>query len=402
LKRYAAAATDARRAVALAPTFGKAHARLGQSLYFLKDYEGAVAAYEEALDYEPDNAVTQTYLEKAKRKLAKQQEKASRQARGEEISLADESVPFTVANSVATDPNKRSAVVQTGFRGSSKAIMNAVKGTARPVDEVSADRNAANLISPLGDGGANEPEDDPDFEEALRIQQFANKMLQSKRYKEAIEEYSAALFLVPDDPYLSPELHLGRAHALNGARRHESARNDAQLAIKMQPSSEAYSTLAKSLFYMEDYYGSVEAFEQCIDLLPPGESLSMFDQAYLSKAEAAWNEEMRRNPEDARSTISARSTSVPKLPPPRFVPREVVRHCWLLHLLLWRFHSWTSALTMPKLLVFVGNELDSQHATHAEGLAPAISSVTFQSEGWRRTTGVVHLRVSRYQTKPWL
>lgn len=40
LKRYSAAAVDARRAVALAPTFGKAHARLGQALYFLKQYAG--------------------------------------------------------------------------------------------------------------------------------------------------------------------------------------------------------------------------------------------------------------------------------------------------------------------------------------------------------------------------
>jgi hypothetical protein len=31
----------------------------------------------------------------------------------------------------------------------------------------------------------------------------------------AMEEYSAALFLVPDYPFLSPELHLGRAHPLN-------------------------------------------------------------------------------------------------------------------------------------------------------------------------------------------
>jgi len=53
LKRYSAAATDARRAVALAPTFGKAHARLGQALYFLKDYSGAVAAYEVPFNMNP-------------------------------------------------------------------------------------------------------------------------------------------------------------------------------------------------------------------------------------------------------------------------------------------------------------------------------------------------------------
>ena len=81
LKRYSAAAVDARRAVALAPTFGKAHARLGQALYFLKQYKGAVEAYEDALKFEEDDgnggnsAVTRAYLQKAKEKLAKQEEK---------------------------------------------------------------------------------------------------------------------------------------------------------------------------------------------------------------------------------------------------------------------------------------------------------------------------------------
>ena len=72
LKRYSAASVDARRAITLAPTFGKAHARLGQSLYFLKDYAGAVAAYENAFQFEPENQVTWTYLNKAKNKFAKE------------------------------------------------------------------------------------------------------------------------------------------------------------------------------------------------------------------------------------------------------------------------------------------------------------------------------------------
>eukprot|EP00584_Thalassiosira_punctigera_P013929 CAMPEP_0172555504 /NCGR_PEP_ID=MMETSP1067-20121228/58452_1 /TAXON_ID=265564 ORGANISM="Thalassiosira punctigera, Strain Tpunct2005C2" /NCGR_SAMPLE_ID=MMETSP1067 /ASSEMBLY_ACC=CAM_ASM_000444 /LENGTH=240 /DNA_ID=CAMNT_0013344027 /DNA_START=29 /DNA_END=748 /DNA_ORIENTATION=- len=86
LKRYSAAAVDARRAVALAPTFGKAHARLGQALYFLKQYAGAVEAYEDALRFEEEDgnagggnsAVTRAYLQKAKEKLAKQEERERR------------------------------------------------------------------------------------------------------------------------------------------------------------------------------------------------------------------------------------------------------------------------------------------------------------------------------------
>jgi tetratricopeptide (TPR) repeat protein len=312
LKRYSAAATDARRAVALAPTFGKAHARLGQALYFLKDYAGAVAAYEDAIRHEPDNQVTQTYLEKAKAKLAKQQDKAQRYARGEDVSIADSSVQHTVINSIASDPNASAAIVSGEFqRGkASKAISNAIAGRNQ--------KNRYGLGKPLSLDISGD-EEDPDFDEALNIQKGANRFLANKQYKEAIEEYTAALFLVPDDPNLSPQLHLGRAHALNGSRRHASARNDAQLAIKIKPSAEAYSTLAKSLFYLKEFEAAVVAFDNTIKMLPEGESLSPFDLAYLQKASAAVAESGQNG--SARKSPS-KSSPVPKLPPPRFVPRE--------------------------------------------------------------------------------
>jgi hypothetical protein len=208
---------------------------------------------------------------------------------------------------------------------------------------------------------------DPDVEEALRIQSRANRRLANKEYVRAIEEYTAALFLVPDDPILSPNLHLGRAHALNGCRRHERARTDAVMALRLQRSPAAYSTLAKSLFYLRDYAGAIEAFRECAGLLPPGEQLGMFDRAYLAKAEAALEDEeaslrragMIRGGEPSPSSSPARpgaqsqqqprgggaisgasgaaaggssnrsvlsvgtsGSAVPKLPPPRFVPRE--------------------------------------------------------------------------------
>jgi tetratricopeptide (TPR) repeat protein len=296
LKRYQAAATDARRAIALAPTFGKAHARLGQALYFQKQYPAAVAAYQDALEYEPDNAVTQSYLEKAKHKLEKMQRKE----------VESVSTQLTPSHSVFTDhaEQQTTAVIrQTAMHSGRSALVSAA--AARDVYALPAE------------------DDDPDFEEALRIQKRANDYLTRKQYRAAIEEYTAALFLVPDDFHLSPDLHLGRAHALNGSRRHESARNDCLLAIKLNPSPAAYSTLAKSLFYMREYAQAVDAFEKCQDLLPHGETLGMFDQAYLEKAKAALEEEEYSLKE--AGTVSGKSSvskTVPKLPPPRFVPRE--------------------------------------------------------------------------------
>jgi tetratricopeptide (TPR) repeat protein len=314
LKRYSAAATDARRAIALAPTFGKAHARLGQSLYFLKDYEGAVIAYEDAIHYEPDNPVTRTYLEKAKNKLQRHAEKQARASRGEEVSVltAESSVQATVVNSVASDPNGSAALIHSmGYRGHSKAMVKAVGGALTSVHEDAR----------LTDDGEEDGQDDPDFDEAIRIQEQANKYLSNKNYRYAIEEYTAALFLVPDDENLSPELHLGRAHALNGSRRHESAKIDAQLAIKIKPSPEAYSTLAKSLFYMKDFHGAIDTFGKCKEMLPEGESLSMFDRAYLQKSETALVALMQSGGDPSPSSSSVSST-IPKLKPPRFVARE--------------------------------------------------------------------------------
>ena len=369
LKRYTAAATDARRAIALAPTFGKAHARLGQALYFLKDYENAVLAYEDAVQYEPDNVVTRAYLEKAEQKLMKQQHQQHhlQQHPDDAMTASISSVmsPKTIQNSVATDPMAHHTIVQQPYQPNSSsaraAFQNTVVATAEDdedkhqgenEDEVEGRGPSALLSKPSsvpmtqtdvmnntsktasGNDETGENNNDPEFIEAVRIQQRANQYLVTKQYRQAIEEYTAALFLVPDDIQLSPDLHLGRAHALNGSRRHESAKNDALLALKIQPNSPAaYSTLAKSLFYLKDYYGAVLAFDQCRAHLPEGESLGLFDQAYLEKAQRALEEEESSLNEAGkpstpnymnRSYLSNGSSSsvVPKLPPPRFVPRE--------------------------------------------------------------------------------
>lgn len=77
LERYEEAELDAERALALDPEFGKAHARLGLARYFLKDYHGAVEAYECAGTYDPDNESNRIYLAKAKLKLGRRQSVAN-------------------------------------------------------------------------------------------------------------------------------------------------------------------------------------------------------------------------------------------------------------------------------------------------------------------------------------
>jgi len=398
LKRYSAAAVDARRAVALAPTFGKAHARLGQALYFLKQYRGAVEAYEDALKFEEEDgnggnsAVTRAYLQKAKEKLAKQEEKERRKQQlaggdspggggGDESTLAgEESINPTIAYSVATETDQNKHGVAGGMRGSSQRVSavaagetaaNGLQKMAIKEYEENDDQNHSKppmgslTTGPMGGPAQQKPEGerrsvpppqqssaplqddepDPDFDEALRLQRRATHFLTSKQYKIAVDEFSSALFLVPDDPVLTPQLHVGRAHALNGQERFESAKNDAIMALKHilrdrdedVSAAEAYSVLGKSLYYSKDYQGSIEALEECERIWKDnGGKLSVFDEAYLDQCREALDAGLGADVDDGKSIIShhtvksvvtcmkeGRSVSnIPKLKPPRFVSRE--------------------------------------------------------------------------------
>ena len=394
LKRYSAAAVDARRAVALAPTFGKAHARLGQALYFLKQYKGAVEAYEDALKYEEEegyggnNAVTKAYLQKAREKLAKQEEKERKKRAGivgaeESVADADETTTAFGAMSVVTD--KEGVGLASGMRGSNERINSVTRNDANQfslkslsIDE-EKEMDPGNMTvetGPMGGpaqrrveppsvpvrlpssdednniaaSGTDDP--DPDFDEALRLQKRATWFLSHKQYRSAVDEFTAALFLVPDDPILSPQLHTGRAHALNGLERFQSAENDALLALKIilrdrdedASAAEAYSVLGKSLYYAKDYRGAVEALEECERVwVNNGGKLSVFDEAYLDQAHEAMDAGMGVDYDDGASVGGGRSvmsygvksvvscvkegksiSNIPKLAPPRFVSREEV------------------------------------------------------------------------------
>lgn len=69
LERYSEAEQDSMKSLSLNPSYGKAHARLGLSRFFMQDYEGAIDAYNAALRFDPENAASKSYLAKAQAKL---------------------------------------------------------------------------------------------------------------------------------------------------------------------------------------------------------------------------------------------------------------------------------------------------------------------------------------------
>jgi len=75
LELYKEAEKDSLASLALKPDYGKAHARLGLSRFFMGDYQKAVEAYENALNYDPNNKASESYLSKAKNKLEIQRKK---------------------------------------------------------------------------------------------------------------------------------------------------------------------------------------------------------------------------------------------------------------------------------------------------------------------------------------
>ena len=69
LHEYSKAAADADAAIALSPQYVKAHNRLGTARFHLGQYEGAVQAFEAALELEPSNAAALQGKESAASKL---------------------------------------------------------------------------------------------------------------------------------------------------------------------------------------------------------------------------------------------------------------------------------------------------------------------------------------------
>ena len=274
LKQYNAAALDAKRAVAMQPDHGKAYARLGQALYFSKDYGGAIEAYEEAVKLDSDNAVTWAYLAKARGKYAKYKHKQKKQ---------EEDILNITADSSGTDMSIPHSLSQP-----------LTENENIPIDEADEIRG-------------------PDRDEASRLFLRGNHFNERREFQKAIDEYSAALFLCPDDPDISYHLYLGRALAHNQLEMHDAASSDARLAIGLRGSANAYGTLGKSLFYLKDYRGAAIALEESLRLGEPNSTAANIDSAYLNKAYSELHDNNRGSPS---------RKAIPKLPPPRFVPRE--------------------------------------------------------------------------------
>ena len=98
--------------------------------------------------------------------------------------------------------------------------------------------------------------------EAEKIKGQGNSAMARKDYPTAIELYTKALGLTPENPiFLS-----NRAAAFSASHQHDKAAVDAQAAVDMDPKySKAWSRLGLARFALGDTRGSMQAYEKGIE-----------------------------------------------------------------------------------------------------------------------------------------
>ncbi len=349
-----------------------------------------MAAYENAYQFEPDNQVTWTYLNKARKKFARENEK-KRKSEEEEVlsknresgssldynsnddgaSVTDSVHLANMAISIVGDNTKDQNVAVLGSmnqynqhrrddgddidqlvaavdRGETSIVRGKLQAALDSSNNTSSRSSRQQKYHPNEESQSyqydfhgeldstnfgEEGFDDPDFDEALRLQEVATIKLVNKEYRGAVEEFSAALFLVPDDTNLTPQLYIGRAYALNGLQRHEGALNDSMMALGRNPDlPEAHIVLARTYFYVKNYGGAVIAFETAKSLLMErglGDEMSPLDELYYEKAvenKSSQEAELDLNNDEKsyRSLVMSSEKPIPKLKAPRFVSRQEV------------------------------------------------------------------------------
>lgn len=187
------------------------------------------------------------------------------------------------------------------------------KSTASTMGTSSASeaRPATPSTKTTGDPLAATAQPAPPNPEAEKLKSAGNAAMQKKDYKTAIEKYTQAISYSPTNPiYLS-----NRAAAYSASGDHQSAINDAELAVAADPKyTKAWSRLGLARFAMGDAKGSAEAYEKGIEYEGSGGSEAMRKGLETARKEVARMEEQERQmPEDDVDDASTTGRGMPDL-----------------------------------------------------------------------------------------
>ena len=159
---------------------------MGQALYYQKDYAGALRAYENAVNLDPDNAVSLTYLNKARAKLEKLQiTEGNKQRAGDNIDYDAQTVgSFRTTNSVLSHwypPGSEEREVEE------EQMLQQQQRRSSP--QSTKQKNGSSPKLSMNKSITNE-------DESERLHRRGNKRFARKEFQLAIEEYSAAIWYV--------------------------------------------------------------------------------------------------------------------------------------------------------------------------------------------------------------
>jgi tetratricopeptide (TPR) repeat protein len=279
MKKFDQAILDSERALALLPTYGKAHARLGLAHFLLGDYRHAMEAYTVALKYEPDNKSSQAYLEKAARKLAAahpEDNMAARGAPGTSFSVVSE---WEKSNS---KDSGRTRGVRNG--GSHSGNGNKMFEYNKPPASYKPSSNGSKPPIATTDKGS---------EEAEKLKTKGNAHMADREYEKALEAYTTAVELSPNGPQ-SHVYYSNRAAALCYLERYLEASADSAQALRLKPTyGKAHARLGLARFFLQEYEGAVAAYKAALKYDPDNAA----SKSYLAKAQAKLKQ--RRSPDDA-------------------------------------------------------------------------------------------------------
>jgi tetratricopeptide (TPR) repeat protein len=250
MKQFNEAISDSERSLSLKPDYGKAHARLGLAHFLLGDYRHAMEAYQVALKYEPENKSSRSYLEKAQKRLTKQEDQSSIGASFSVVSEWDRSLQAPTAAAVVASSDGQ--------------------------------------------------------KEAEKLKVLGNQLMAQRQYSQALDAYNKAIEH-SHDGLQSHVYYSNRAAALCYLERYEEAEQDSLKSLQLKPDyGKAHARLGLSRFFLEDYPGAIQAYTSALKYDPNNAA----SKSYLSKAKLKWDQQDQVNQrshevdEDARRLMN--------------------------------------------------------------------------------------------------
>lgn len=179
-----------------------------------------------------------------------------------------------IAESFKVDPSDKTAVQDAIGSQNLLSIYNVFEKLKGKGSGSAASSTGSSAVpgSSMPEAAAAGPDNTKAKEEAEQFKAQGNAAMQKKDYSLAIDLYTRALALQPLNPiYLS-----NRAAAYSGARQHEDAKNDAEMAVAADPKyTKAWSRLGLAKYALNDAKGSMEAYKKGIEAEGSGGSEAM-------------------------------------------------------------------------------------------------------------------------------